>query len=516
MGNKRGLWVNEHTFVEFNHNTTAPLSQEIASRGRSIDFYNLGMYLPNPDPVLKKMGKDIQVYRELLSDAHVGACVINRKAGVKSLNWSIDRGKARSRQAKIIEDVFKGLDIERITGEILNAPLFGNQPLEVMWEQSGKYWLPKDIVGKPQRWFVYDEDNKPRFLTKTNMTLGEELPEKKFLFPTHDWEYENPYGFALLSRCFWPVTFKRGGYKFWVIFTEKFGMPFLLGKLPRGLEQKEYDDLAETLERMVQDAIAVVPDDGSIEMLTGKDKGGGGGGSADLYEKLLKYGDGEVSKALVGQTLTTEIGSTGSYGASKTHMQVRNEIVWGDKKLVESVFNRLIKWIAEYNFGDGEVPAFSLWAEEDVDKNLADRDKALSFTGQVKFTKKYFMKNYGFEEEDIVVNEEMPEGKNAPIQFAEGDPTLNPPLVKGRKEEGFPDQAALDDAMNSITPEELQGQMQGILKPIIDLINNGKDYNAVMEELLKTFPEMDTSALEEMLARAILVSELWGRLNAEK
>jgi len=58
--------------------------------------------------------------------------------------------------------------------------------------------------------------------------------------------------------------------------------------------------------------------------------------------------------------------------------------------------------------------------------------------------------------------------------------------------------------------------MQGILKPIIDLINNGKDYNAVMEELLKTFPEMDTSALEEMLARAILVSELWGRLNAEK
>jgi len=173
MGNKRGLWVNEHTFVEFNHNTTAPLSQEIASRGRSIDFYNLGMYLPNPDPVLKKMGKDIQVYRELLSDAHVGACVINRKAGVKSLNWSIDRGKARSRQAKIIEDVFKGLDIERITGEILNAPLFGNQPLEVMWEQSGKYWLPKDIVGKPQRWFVYDEDNKPRFLTKTNMTLGE-------------------------------------------------------------------------------------------------------------------------------------------------------------------------------------------------------------------------------------------------------------------------------------------------------------------------------------------------------
>jgi phage gp29-like protein len=56
--------------------------------------------------------------------------------------------------------------------------------------------------------------------------------------------------------------------------------------------------------------------------------------------------------------------------------------------------------------------------------------------------------------------------------------------------------------------------MEGALKPIIDLINESGDYNAVMERLIETYPDMDIKAIEDMLARAIFVSELWGRLNA--
>ena len=54
--------------------------------------------------------------------------------------------------------------------------------------------------------------------------------------------------------------------------------------------------------------------------------------------------------SILGQTLTTEIGSTGSYAASNTHMQVRQDIVDSDKKLVEGVINQLIQWIYEINF----------------------------------------------------------------------------------------------------------------------------------------------------------------------
>ena len=42
----------------------------------------------------------------------------------------------------------------------------------------------------------------------------------------------------------------------------------------------------------------------------------------------------EISKAVLGQTLTTEIGSTGSYAAANTHMAVRQDIIDADKNLL--------------------------------------------------------------------------------------------------------------------------------------------------------------------------------------
>lgn len=504
--NKRGIWINDKTFITFSDKKTS-LTEEIATRKAAIDFYSLGMYLPNPDPVLKKQGKDIAVYKELLTDSHVGGCITSRKSGVLSLEWSIDRGKAKSRQAKLIEDVFKNLDINSIVSEILNAPLFGYQVLEVIWENTGSYILPRAVIGKPQRWFVFGEDNTLRLRTKNNYN-GKPLPERKFLLVQHEANYENPYGFPLLSRCFWPVTFKKGGLRFWVVFTEKYGMPFLIGKQPRGTGQQETDKFADQLERMVQDAIAVIPDDSSVDILKSDTRA-----SADIYSKLIEYCDRQISIAILGQNLTTQV-EGGSYAASQVHMQVRKDIIDSDKRLVEKTLNTLIKWIIELNFGASEFPVFSMYEEEDVDKDLAERDEKLTASMEksgLKLSKKYYQKAYALEDEDIEQRTEdrgqRAEDRQQKTEFAEGS-TL--------EAKGLSDQQAIDDALDSITPEDLQKQMEGVLKPVIELINESKDYNTVMERLIETYPDMDTKAIEDMLARAIFVSELWGRLNATR
>ncbi|HBE44262.1 MAG TPA: DUF935 domain-containing protein [Deltaproteobacteria bacterium] len=488
------IWINEREYISLAEKKTT-FAEEIATRKRSIDFYSLGMYLPNPDPVLKKQGKDITIYKELLSDGHLGGCVSSRKAGVKSLEWGIDRGKAKSRQTRLIEDLFKSLPINDIIDTILDAVFFGYQPIEVMWERAGNYILPKDVVGKPPEWFVFSQENELRFRTKDNYINGEELPDKKFLIPRHCATYQNPYGFPELSRCFWPITFKRGGMKFWVIFTEKYGMPYLIGKKPRGTSKEETDALADVLENMVQDAVAVIPDDSSVEIKEASGKSA----SADIYERLLEFCKTEVSIAILGQNLTTEV-KGGSYAAAQSHMAVRQDIVDSDKKLVANTLNELIRWIFEINFGSGEPPVFSMWEEEDVDLDLAQRDKTLTEAG-IRFTKNYFVKAYGLEEDDIEIGA-IPQPQ--PQQFAEN------------RRAPFPDQKALDNAMDGISPETLQNQAEGILKPIIELIKKGESYTDIMENLVETFPDMDASVLEEMLSRAIFVSELWGRLSAEQ
>jgi len=495
------LWINEHTAISLSEKKST-LSEEIASRKRSIDFYALGMYLPNPDPVLKKMGKDITVYTELLSDAHMGGCVSSRKSGVKSLEWGIDRGKAKSRQAKLIESLFRDLDVGIILEEMLNAVLYGYQPMEIMWKKTGEYILPASIVGKPPEWFCFGQENELRFRSKENYIYGEALPERKFLLPRNNATYQNPYGFAELSRCFWPITFKRGGLKFWVIFTEKYGMPFIVGKKPRGTDKNDTDALADILEAMVQDAVAVIPDDSSVDIKEASGKSA----SAQIYSQLLEFCKTEVAIAILGQNLTTEV-KGGSYAAAQSHMAVRKDIVDSDKKLVERTFNELIKWIFEINFSGGERPVFSMWEDEDVDKALAERDKTLTDTG-IKFTKDYYIKAYGFEEGDLEI--ETP-GSNRSSSLSR----LNG-LSYAEGEKAFPDQTAVDDAMASISPKELQIQSNGILKPIIDLIENGHDYQEILNILSDTYPKMDDVALQEMLTRAVFVSELWGRLSMER
>lgn len=513
---RNGLWINEHTFVNFSdlpagrQGAEQSLTREIATRSRAIDFYSLGMYLPNPDPVLKKMGKDITIYTELLSDAHLGGCVTSRKAGVRSLEWEIDRGKAKSRQAKDIQKVFADLDIDRIIGEILNAPLFGYQPLEIAWsraEGTEGHIYPEDVVGKPQRWFVFNEQNELRFLTKEN-TSGEQLPERKFLLARHEPTYANPYGFASLSRCFWPVTFKKGGFKFWVMFAEKYGMPFLVGKHPRGAGKSETDALADMLTQMIQDAIAVIPDDSSVEIMTVE-----GRASGDIYNKLIEACKGEMSIAMLGQNLTTQV-QGGSYAATESHMEVRKDITDGDKKIVQQTFNTLIRWVYEWNYSErvSAYPKFIMYEEEDVDKALAERDEILTHAG-VRFTKKYFQKGYSLEDEDFevglpTVSAQFAEERDFPSSGGARRGDASPPYAS--------DQAAIDDAVESIRPEDLQEQMDGVLKPVIDLIAQGDSYEDVLSKLAETFPDMEDTALQEMLSRAIFVSEVWGRLNAKK
>lgn len=100
----RGLWVSPTEFVSFAE-PAKTLTAQIASRSRAIDFFGLGMYLPNPDPILKSQGRDIRIYRELRTDPLVGGCIRRRKAAVKSLERGLERGHAPARVFSFIRDM---------------------------------------------------------------------------------------------------------------------------------------------------------------------------------------------------------------------------------------------------------------------------------------------------------------------------------------------------------------------------------------------------------------------------
>lgn len=485
----KGMWVSPTEFVQFAEPSTS-LSDQIATRGRSIDFYALGMYLPNPDPVLKALGKDLKVYRELRADAHVGGCIRRRKAAVKALEWGLDREKAKSRVAKSIEAIFADLDLSRIVTEMLDAVLYGYQPMEVMWGKVGSYLVPIDVVGKPADWFVYDEDNQLRLRTKQSPIKGEELPQRKFLVPRQDASYDNPYGFADLSMCFWPTTFKKGGLKFWVQFTEKYGAPWVIGKHPRSASDGETNQLLDRLEDMVQDAVAVIPDDSSVEIK----EAANGANNADVYERLLHFCRSEVSIALLGQNQTTE--ASANRASAQAGLEVTRDIRDGDKAIVEEAVNTLIRWVCELNFNDGARPVYSLWEQEEVDQMLAERDEKLVRAG-AKLTSAYFKRAYDLQDGDLAEPSSL-ETRSA--EFAESDDA--------------PDQDAIDQALDSLSADAMNADAQRMLAPLLKRVAKGAQPDELLGMLAELYPTMDAAGLQQRLARVIFTAKLWGILHA--
>lgn len=501
------IYISPTEFVELTpQRAQRSLGQEIATRGRSLDFSAMGLYLPNPDPILKKQGKDLSIYKELRSDAQVRAEIIKRKAGALGRQWEIVAGESPEHVKDAVDVAFRRLDLHKVIGELLNATLYGYQPLEVMWQPVGSLVMPSAIIGKPPEWFVFSADNELRFRTKDSGPEGEELPARKFLLAQYDASYENPYGEPALSGCFWPVTFKRGGLKFWLMFTEKYGMPFITGRYRPGTSSREIDNLLDMLENMIQDAVAAIPDDSSVEI----HEAAGKAASAEIYERLLDFCNAEISKSIVGQTLTTEVGAVGSYAAAKTHGDVLNDIVDGDARLAENTLNELIRWIVDINFGANvPAPTFSLYEPEDVDQEQAERDSTLSAPMErsgLRFSREYYKKTYGLNDEDL--EDALPNPSSMFPNFSETPPET---LAEMKQE-----QAAVDDlAEGADNSTLLQEQAEALLKPVQKLIEEASSYEEVMTALAETYPKMNSTQLEERLARAMFVAEVYGRVNAQ-
>lgn len=387
--------------------------------------------------------------------------------------------------------------------DILKAPAYGFQPIEINWGLDNEgYVIPVKIISKPQEWFHFNTDNQLCFKQKgmpDGLIITDDM--KKFLCPTHDDDYLNPYGRGYLSRCFWDVAFKKGSYEFWVKFAEKFGMPYVIAKYEEGTSDDEIDELLEKAEDMVQDAVAAIPNNSSVEFKEASGKSA----SAEIYKGLIDVCDANISKNIIGQTLTTEAGDKGSYALGEVHFKVRQDIINADKQLAEKHINKLLKWIHEYNFGNDDAPEIELYAEEDVDKALAERDQILSGTG-VKFTKKYYMKAYGFSEDDIIVDD-----NNNTNDFADKTGTGRT-FTKTRLEEP---QDNLYKFIDSFSDEQLEGIISEKIMPIIKDFAEIQDPQKALEKLAVLYPDKNSKDLEETLTKAIFLSNLWGHVNAE-
>ena len=381
--------------------------------------------------------------------------------------------------------------MSQIISEILDATLFGYQALEVMWESEDGLLLPTAIVGKPQEWFIFDEENQLKLRTKENFN-GEELPPYRMLLATQNATYINPYGLGDLSLCFWAATFKKAGFKYWLEFTEKYGSPWLVGKHPRQAQIHEVEDLLDSMEAMLGTAVAAIPDDSSIGLVEGADKSG----SSEAFDNFIKYCKSEIAIALLGQNQTTE--AEANRASATAGLEVTRDIRNDDASLVEGVFNQLLAWICELNFNVETLPAFELFEQESIDKLQAERDKILTEIG-VSFTEQYIHRTYGFEDGDIVMastGSATDKDKQA-VDFAE-------PIPK-----------SVIETIGEQLEMEGEAVVETWLHDIRDRLGQAESLEDFRNQLDSLIPELSYAEYGELLAWGSTAAQFAGRQSVE-
>lgn len=367
----------------------ADLSREIASIRTDPAIAAYGNFVLQPqDPVLvaRGMGRGVDLYFELLADPHIFGVLAKRMRAVVGREWMVEEASDQPADVQAAELVRQALTRMRYDSACmsgLTAIITGYSVQEVIWaadEIDGRTWiLPRRIMFKRPTRFRFTVDRELRLITRENMTEGVPVPPRKFLLvPFNEHLTEDPHGLGIGHALWWYAFFKRKGMAHWLVYSEKFGSPTALGKHPSGASDAEIRKLLSVLMAFSQETAVAIPEGMTAELIEAKRAGG-----AEGYQLLIDYMDRMASIAILGETLTTHIGSSGSKAAASVHDEVREDICDADCDLLSAVHNdTLARWIVELNLPGAEPP--KIWRRKPVEQDLEQQtriDKALQEMG---------------------------------------------------------------------------------------------------------------------------------------
>ncbi len=482
--------------------TPKELTQEIASIERDVlrMSYFGDILTPDDDTLATRGGaRGLKIYDEIERDCHAYAVLQKRKMAVVSRPWDVVPASSRRQDkqaAELVQAALDALPFDRICLDLLDANLKGYAVGEVMWAELNGLLLPADVLARDQRRFVFDTRSRLRLLTPSAPSLGEDVPDRKFIVHRFGGKAGNPYGLGLGTRLFWPVFFKRKDITFWLIFADKFGSPTATGKYPQGASPDEKKKLLSVRKPRAQDTGITIPEGMVIELLEASRSG-----STDAYERLARYMDEQISEAVLGETMSTSAQGAGlGSGQANVHNAVRRELAQADADLLSDTLNAtLVKWIAELNAPGAKPP--TVWRDFSDPEDLqarrarAEGDEVLLRLGY-RPTPEYIRTTYGegFEPDTARA---MPGGSAADAaSFAES---------------GDGDEL---DALAALMESDWERTKDPILAPILALAERCASLEEFRDSLPGLIQDMDVSAFAETLAQGQFAAHVWGHVNS--
>lgn len=459
--------------------------------------------------------RQMELFEEMEEkDPHLFSQLQTRKNAVTGLDYEVipfSDDEADKEIAEFARQEIESLEnLEDVLLDLLDAIGKGIAISEIIWAYDEGKVTVKDIKWRHQKRLFWNENDILKITTK-DFPSGIEIPENKFIIHRYKARSGHPSRAGVLRVVAWMYLFKNYDIKDWVSFCEVFGMPLRLGKYNPSASEEDKLALMRALVQIGTDAAGIIPDGTEIEF-----KESAKTTSINVYETLARFCDEQVSKAVLGQTLTSDSGS-GSYAQSKTHNEVRHDLTVADCKALAATLRRdLIRPLVLFNYGeDKRIPYVRFDCEEAGDqKETVDIYEKLICRIGLKIPTAHLYKKFSIpkpEEGEEVAT--PPAGAfNMPLKALKNKTDRN--LEQIDKEY----QAQIDKLADAAASHS-SSIFAKIFEPVMELLNKTESLEELKKQLEdetfvdSLYKKMDVQDLDELLQKAMFYADMLGRMK---
>ncbi len=275
-----------------------------------------------------KRNRLLAAYDDAMLDNHLFGAIRNRKSKVlhKSYMWIDDTtGKVDEELTKL----FQASWFKKFLSLSLEATYWGHSLI-----QFGDLQTVNGKLGFSKVSLVLREHVIPEYHRIVREPMDAWMQGMDYtLPPLSDWciEIGDPYELGLLLKVCPHTISKKNMLAFWDKFGEIFGMPIRIGTT-NTTDPKERSGIEMMLEDMGAAAWGLFPDGTEIKI-----EGNSQSDSWMVYDKRIERANSEMSKAILGETMTMDNGSSKSQ--SETHADELMSLIKDDTDDLRDIVN---------------------------------------------------------------------------------------------------------------------------------------------------------------------------------
>lgn len=287
-------------------------------------------------------------------DTHYASVLGQRKRAVSGIEPIVTPASDSAQDQEIADAVAAIVtdpDFADVVDDLLDGLAKGYSCVEMNWQMDAKRWTPDEFIWRDPRHFQFDS------LTGRELRIRDDDHEDGLAMNAYGWLIHRPKlksgltvrgGLARLAA--WCFMLKSYTLQDWAAFLEVFGMPLRVGRYDDAASNEEKSVLLRAVRDLAADAAAIIPKGMEIEFINAS----GGSGNA-VFGSMAEYLDKQMSKGIIGQTMTVDEGA--SLSQSKTHDEVRDDIKKSDARQMTTTIRRgLIAPFVGLNWGWDVTP----------------------------------------------------------------------------------------------------------------------------------------------------------------